>query len=134
MDEPKKFKDLVSADELEKLWRQKTGTEYNWLLGWAVQDDFARNNPDLLQRVHNAMKETVEWFNANTDEALKLVAKKTKDPIPILQETVKAGRVKFLQMTAESQEKAIMELLKVSVPLGYVTKLPDAAFFHRGLR
>ena len=134
MDEPKKFKDLVSTDELEKLWRQKTGTEYNWLLGWAVQDDFARNNPDLLQRVHNAMKETVEWFNANTDEALKLVAKKTKDPIPILQETVKAGRVKFLQMTAESQEKAIMELLKVSVPLGYVTKLPDAAFFHRGLR
>src|SRR3989304_5495254 len=119
---------------MEKLWRQKAGTEYNWLLGWAVQDDFARNNPDLLQRVHNAMKETVEWFNANTDEALKIVAKKTKDTIPVLQETGKAGRVKFLQTTAASQEKAMMELLKISVQLGYVTKFPDAGFFQRGLR
>jgi len=27
-----------------------------------------------------------------------------------------------------------MELFKLSVPLGYVTKLPDAGFFYRGLR
>jgi len=134
MDEPKKFKDLVSNDELEKLWKAKTGTEYHWLLGWAVNDDFARNSPDLLQRVHNAMRETVEWFNANTDEAVKIVAKKTKDPIPVLQETVKARRVEFLQTTAASQEKAMMELLKISVQLGYVTKLPDAGFFQRGLK
>ena len=133
-EDPKKFKDLISTDELEKMWKQKTGTDYHWLLGWAVSDDFGRNNPALLQRVHSAMKETVEWFNGNTDEALMLVAKKTKDPVSILQETVKAGRVKFLQTTAESQEKALMELFKLSVPLGYVTKLPDAGFFYRGLR
>ena len=133
-EDPKKFKDLVSTEDLEKMWKQKTGTDYHWLLGWAVSDDFVRNNPALLQRVHSAMKETVEWFNGNTDEALKLVAKKTKDPVSILQETVKAGRVKFLQTTAESQEKALMELFKLSVPLGYVTKLPDAGFFYRGLR
>ena len=131
---PKKFKDLISNEELEKLWKQKTATEHHWLLGWAVSDDFARSNPALLQRVHSAMKETVEWFNANTDEAIKLVSKKTKDPLPILKETVSAGRVKFLQTTAESQEKALMELFKLSVPLGYVTKLPDAGFFYRGLR
>ncbi|MBI2087946.1 MAG: ABC transporter substrate-binding protein [Deltaproteobacteria bacterium] len=131
---PKKFKDLISNEDLEKLWKQKTATEHHWLLGWAVSDDFARSNPALLQRVHSAMKETVDWFNANTDEAIKLVAKKTKDPVPILKETVSAGRVKFLQTTAESQEKAITELFKVSVPLGYVTKLPDAGFFYRGLR
>ena len=133
-EDPKKFKDLVSTEDLEKMWKQKTGTDYHWLLGWAVSDDFGRNNPALLQRVHSAMKETVEWFNGNTDEALMLVAKKTKDPVSILQETVKAGRVKFLQTTAESQEKALMELFKLSVPLGYVTKLPDAGFFYRGLR
>jgi len=133
-EDPKKFKDLISNDELEKMWKQKTGTDYHWLLGWAVSEDFGRNNPALLQRVHSAMRETVEWFNGNTDEALKLVAKKTKDPVSILQETVKAGRVKFLQTTAESQEKDIMELLKISVKLGYVTKLPDAGFFYRGLR
>lgn len=131
---PKKFKDLVPNEELERLWRQKTGTEHHWLLGSAVQDDFAKNNPEILQRVYSAMKETVEWFNGNTDEALALVAKKTKDPIPILKDTVKAGRVKFLTTTAESQEKAIMELLKISVQFGYVTKLPDASFFYRGLR
>lgn len=133
-DEPKKFKDLVSTEELEKLWKEKTGTQYHWLLGWAVNDDFARNSPDLLQRVHSAMRETVEWFNANTDEAVKIVAQKTKDPIPVLQDTVKARRVEFLQTTAASQEKAMMELLKISVQLGYVTKLPDAGFFQRGLR
>ena len=133
-EDPKKFKDLVSTEDLEKMWKQKTGTDYHWLLGWAVSDDFGRNNPALLQRVHSAMRETVEWFNGNTDEALKLVAKKTKDPVSILQETVKAGRVKFLQTTAESQEKALTELFKLSVPLGYVTKLPDAGFFYRGLR
>ncbi len=131
---PKKFKDMVSADEIEKLWKQKTGTEHHWLLGWAVHDDFVRNNPGLLQRIQNAMKETVDWFDRNTDEAVKLVAEKTKDSVPILKETIKAGRVKFLQTTAESQEKAMMELLKISVQLGYVTKLPDANFFHRGLR
>jgi hypothetical protein len=80
------------------------------------------------------MKETVDWFYGNTEEAVNIVAKKTKDPIPILKETIKAGRVKFLQTTAESQEKAMMELLKISVQLGYVTKLPDANFFYRGLR
>lgn len=133
-EEPKKFKDLISNDELERLWKQKTGTEYHWLLGWAVNDDFARNNSDLLQRVYKAMKETVEWFNANTDEALTIVAKKTKDPLPILTDTVKAGRVKFLQTTAESQEKSMMELLNISVQLGYVTKLPDSGFFQRGLK
>lgn len=133
-DDPKKFKDLASTDELERLWKQKTGTEHHWLLGWSVRDDFASNNPALLQRVHSAMKETVEWFNANTDEAVQVVSKKTKDPVPVLKETVKAGRVKFLQTTAESQEKAIMELLKISAQLGYVTKLPDAGFFQRGLR
>lgn len=55
-------------------------------------------------------------------------------PVPILQETAKAGTVKFLHTNAESQEKAIMELLKISAQLGYVTKLPDAGIFYRGLR
>lgn len=134
MEDPKKFKDMISADALEKLWKQKTGTDYHWLLGWAVHEDFARDNPEALQRLHNAMKETIEWFNGNTEEAIKIVAKKTKDPIPILRETVKAGRVKFLQTTAESQEKAMMELFTIATQLGYVTKLPDANFFYRGLR
>ena len=134
MEEPRKFKDLISTNELEKLWKQKTGTEYHWLLGWAAHDDFARANADLLQRIHNGMKETIEWFHTNTDEALKIVAAKTKDPILILKETVRAGRVKFLQKTAESEEKAMMELFTISTQLGYVTKLPDANFFYHGLR
>ncbi len=134
IEDPKKFKDLISNEELEKLWKQKTKTEHHWLLGWAVNDDFAGKNAGLLQRVHSAMKETVDWFNANSDEALKLVAQKTKDPFPVLKETVRAGRVIFLQTSAESQEKDIMELLKISVQLGYVTKLPDGGFFYRGLR
>lgn len=133
-EDPKKFKDLARFDELEKLWTQKTGTGHHWLIGIGVQEDFAKNNPKLLQRVYSATKESVEWFNRNTDEALELVAKKTKDPIPVLQETVKAGRVKFLTTTAESQEKAIIELLKLAVQFGDVTKLPDAGFFYRGLR
>lgn len=134
MDDPKKFKDLVSTDELEKIWKEKTGTEHHWLLGWSVSDDYAGKNASLLQRVHSAMKETVDWFNANTDEAVKIVSKKTKDPVPVLKETVTAGRVKFLQTSAESQEKDIMALLKVSAELGYVSKLPDSGFFYRGLR
>jgi ABC-type nitrate/sulfonate/bicarbonate transport system substrate-binding protein len=134
MEDPKNFKDLISADELEKVWKQKTGTDHHWLLAWAVRDDFAKDNQEALQRLHNAMKETIEWFNGNTEEAIKIVGKKTGDPVPILRETVKAGRVKFLQTTAQSQEKAMMELLKISVELGYVTKLPDANFFYRGLR
>jgi NitT/TauT family transport system substrate-binding protein len=134
MENPKKFRDLVSTDELEKLWKEKTGTEYDWLLGWSVNADYAAKNAALLQRVHNAMKETVNWFNANTDEAIKIVSKKTKDSIPVLEETVKAGRVKFLQTSAESQEKDIMALLKISAQFGYVSKIPDSGFFYRGLR
>ena len=134
IEDPKKFKDLISNEDLEKLWKEKTGTEHHWLLGWAVNDDYAAKNASLLQRVHSAMKETVDWFNANTDEAVKLVSKKTKDTVPVLTETVKAGRVIFLQTSAESQEKSIMALLKVSAQLGYVSKLPDSAFFYRGLK
>ena len=47
LDEPKKFKDLISADELDAMWKQKTGTEHHWLLGWAVHEEFARDNREL---------------------------------------------------------------------------------------
>ena len=134
MDDPKKFKDLVSADELEKLWRQKTSTDYHWLLGWVAHEDFAKDNKDLLQKTHNAMKETIDWFNKNSEEALEIVAKKTKESIPVLRETIKAKRVRFLQETAESQEKAMMELFKLGVDVGMIAKLPDDNFFYRGLR
>jgi ABC-type nitrate/sulfonate/bicarbonate transport system substrate-binding protein len=134
MEEPKKFKDLVSADELDNLWRQKTGTEFHWLLGWVAQDDFARDNKELLQRTHNAMKETIDWFNKNSEEALDIVAKKTKEQVPVLRETIKAKRVRFMQLTAESQEKALVELFKQGADIGMIAKLPDANFFYRGLR
>lgn len=134
MDEPRKFKDLVSTDELDSLWRQRTGTDYHWLLGWVAHDDFAKDNRELLQRTHNSMKETIDWFNKNLEEALDIVAKKTKEPIPILRETLIAKRVRFLQLTAESQEKAMMELFKQGIDIGAIAKLPDANFFYRGLR
>jgi len=134
MEDPKKFKDLVSNDELEKLWKEKTGTEHHWLLGWSVNADYAAKNGPVLQRVHSAMKETVDWFNANVDEAVKIVSNKTTDSVPVLKETVTAGRVKFLQTSAESQEKDIMAMLKIAAQLGYVSKLPDGGFFYRGLR
>jgi ABC-type nitrate/sulfonate/bicarbonate transport system substrate-binding protein len=134
MDEPKKFKDLVSADELDNLWRQKTGTEYHWLLGWVAQDDFAKENKELLQKTHNAMKETIDWFNKNSEEALEIVAKKTKESVPVLRETIKAKRVRFMQLTAESQEKALVELFKQGADIGMIAKVPDANFFYRGLR
>lgn len=134
MDDPKKFKDLVSADELDALWRQKTGTDYHWLLGWAAHDDFAKENRELLQKTHNAMKETIDWFDKNGDEALDIVAKKTKESVPVLRETIKAKRVRFKQLTAESQEKALTELFKQGVDIGMIAKLPDANFFYRGLK
>ena len=78
--------------------------------------------------------ETIDWFNKNSEEALDIVAKKTKESIPVLRETLKAKRVRFLQLTAESQEKAMMELFKQGVDIGMIAKLPDANFFYRGLR
>ena len=134
MDEPKKFKDLISADDLDSLWRQKTGTDYHWLLGWVAHDDFAKDNKELLQRTHNAMKETIDWFNKNSEEALQIVAAKTKESIPVLRETLKAKRVRFLQLTAESQEKPMLELFKLGVDIGMIAKLPDGNFLYRGLR
>jgi ABC-type nitrate/sulfonate/bicarbonate transport system substrate-binding protein len=134
MDEPKKFKDLISADDLDSLWRQKTGTDYHWLLGWVAHDDFAKDNKELLQKTHNAMKETIDWFNKNSEEALQIVAAKTKESIPVLRETLKAKRVRFLQLTAESQEKPMLELFKLGVDIGMIAKLPDGNFLYRGLR
>ena len=134
MDDPKKFKDLISADELDAMWKQKTGTDYHWLLGWAAHEDFARDNRELLQRTHNAMKETIDWVSKNQDEALEIVAKKTKESVPVLRETIKAKRVRFQQLTAESQEKSLMELFKLGVETGMIAKLPDGNFFYRGLK
>jgi|SRR6476469_2532958 ABC-type nitrate/sulfonate/bicarbonate transport system substrate-binding protein len=134
MDDPKKFKDLLSADELDALWKQKTGTDHHWLLGWAAHEDFARDNRELLQRTHNAMKETIDWVSKNQEEALEIVAKKTKESVPVLRETMKAKRVRFQQLTAESQEKALMELFKLGVESGMIAKLPDVNFFYRGLK
>jgi ABC-type nitrate/sulfonate/bicarbonate transport system substrate-binding protein len=134
MDDAKKFKDLVSADELDAMWKQKTGTDFHWLLGWAAHDDFAKENRELLQRTHNAMKETIEWFGKNQEEALEIVAKKTKESVPVLRETIKAKRVRFQQLTAESQEKSLTELFKLGVDSGMIAKMPDANFFYRGLK
>ena len=134
MDDAKKFKDLVSADELDAMWKQKTGTDFHWLLGWAAQDDFAKENRELLQRAHNAMKETIEWFGKNQEEALEIVAKKTKESVPVLRETIKAKRVRFQQLTAESQEKSLTELFKLGAESGMIAKMPDANFFYRGLK
>jgi ABC-type nitrate/sulfonate/bicarbonate transport system substrate-binding protein len=134
MDDAKKFKDLVSADELDAMWKQKTGTDFHWLLGWAAHDDFAKENRELLQRTHNAMKETIEWFGKNQEEALEIVAKKTKESVPVLRETIKAKRVRFQQLTAESQEKSLTELFKLGVESGMIAKMPDANFFYRGLK
>jgi ABC-type nitrate/sulfonate/bicarbonate transport system substrate-binding protein len=134
MDDPKKFKDLISADELDAMWKQKTGTDHHWLLGWAAHEDFAKDNRELLQRTHNAMKETIDWVSKNQDEALDIVAKKTKESVPVLRETLKAKRVRFQQLTAESQEKALMELFKLGVDGGMIAKLPDGNFFYRGLK
>lgn len=134
MDDPKKFKDLISADELDAMWKQKTGTEHHWLLGWAAHEEFARDNRELLQRTHNAMKETIDWVSKNQEEALEIVAKKTKESVPVLRETIKAKRVRFQQLTAESQEKALMALFKLGVESGMIAKLPDGNFFYRGLK
>lgn len=134
LDEPKKFKDLISAGDLDALWKQKTGTEHHWLLGWAVHEEFARDNRELLQRTHNAMKETIDWVSKNQEEALEIVAKKTKESVPVLRETIKAKRVRFQQLTAESQEKALMALFKLGVESGMIAKLPDENFFYRGLK
>jgi ABC-type nitrate/sulfonate/bicarbonate transport system substrate-binding protein len=134
LDEPKKFKDLISADELDAMWKQKTGTEHHWLLGWAVHEEFARDNRELLQRTHNSMKETIDWVSKNQEEALEIVAKKTKESVPVLRETIKAKRVRFQQLTAESQEKALMALFKLGVESGMIAKLPDGNFFYRGLK
>ena len=62
------------------------------------------------------------------------VAKKTKESVPVLRETMKAKRVRFQQLTAESQEKALMELFKLGVESGMIAKLPDVNFFYRGLK
>ncbi len=134
MENPKKFKELVSADDLDALWRKKTGTDHHWLLGWVAQDDFAKAHPELLQRVHNAMKETIDWFDKNSDEALEFVTKKTKVTVPVLRETIKAKRVRFMQLSAESQEKAINALFKEGADSGMIAKVPDASFFYRGLK
>jgi hypothetical protein len=42
--------------------------------------------------------------------------------------------VRFQQLTAESQEKSMMELFKLGVDSGMIAKLPDANFFYRGLK
>jgi ABC-type nitrate/sulfonate/bicarbonate transport system substrate-binding protein len=134
MEDSKKFRDLVSVDELEALWRQRTGTEHHWLLGWAAQQEFARANQGVLQRLHNAMHEATQWFAKNPDESVKWVEKKTKVPRHVLLETIKAGRVKFDQRTVAQEEKSLQALFEISVDLGFVTKLPDAGFYYRGLR
>jgi hypothetical protein len=39
-----------------------------------------------------------------------------------------------MQLTAESQEKALTELFKQGVDIGMIAKLPNANFFYRGLK
>ena len=71
-------------------------------------------------------------MSKNQEEALEIVAKKTKESVPVLRETIKAKRVRFQQLTAESQEKALMALFKLGVESGMIAKLPDGNFFYRG--
>lgn len=136
LENPNKFKILpgTSIPELERVWREKTGTDHHWLLAFAAWNDFIEENPELMQKIYDTFRDAVNFMRDFPDEMIKIVSQKTKIPENVLKDSVSKDRLKFLTKPIHTEKEALFKLYELSAQLGYIEKVPSEDIIYTGIR
>jgi NitT/TauT family transport system substrate-binding protein len=92
-----------------------------------VRTEFLKDHPDVARKLLAAHVETIDWINANKDEARRIIGERikalTKKPIPDDVLTEAMGRTDF---TFDPLRQSVLTFADWAKALGYQREGPDA--------
>ena len=71
-----------------------------------IKSDIVEKRPADVQKVVNAWYKAVDWWKANPDEAVKIMAKRTDTPVAEYQDFVKGTRIFSAPQSAAAMQKS----------------------------
>jgi ABC-type nitrate/sulfonate/bicarbonate transport system substrate-binding protein len=124
--------DYRSVFDGQKAWREMTNSD-GWELVGVMNEELARQNPDLAQRVNAMMQDVVQFINEHPDEAAVMVERELKLPARVFKEAVASGRLVLIVEPAwePAPRQAIEEMFKAAVEVGYLDRLPQSQIFYQ---
>lgn len=128
-----KLKGAKTTVDLQKEWAKASGNSEFPQTCLVVRSEFAKNNPDVVQNLLNRYKESIDWVNANLDEAGKLVEKNNLG-LNAVAVKMSIPRCNMKYVSAEDSKNAVN--LFLGVILKYNSqfvggKLPGENFFYK---
>lgn len=123
--------DLKTVLNMQEEW-VKINPESNIVTGVTViRKDFFDKNTEAVIKFLNRYNESIDYVNANTDEAAALVAKYDIAPEPVAKKALPLCSISFI--TGEEMKKNIQGYLQVLYELNSQSvggALPDEAFYY----
>ena len=71
-----------------------------------IKSDIAEKRPDDVQKIVNAWYKAIDWWKANPDAAVKIMAARTDTPVAEYQDFVKGTRIFSAPQSAEAMQKS----------------------------
>lgn len=119
--------------DLQKEWAKASGDSEFPQTCLVVRGEFAKSNPQVVEKFLDEYKKSIEWANANTVEAGKLVEKnKLGLDVAAVQKAIPRCNIKYVSAT--DSQKAVDNFLGVilkSQPKSIGGKLPDEKFYYK---
>jgi len=124
--------DYHSIFDGQKAWREMTNTD-GWELVGVMNEEMARQNPGLVQRVNSMMQDVVQFIQDHPDEAGAMVEQEIKLPARVFKEAVVSGRLvlKVEPAWEPAPRQAIEEMFQAAVDVGYLDRLPPSQIFYQ---
>lgn len=129
-----KNKDARIALDMTKEWEKIQGEDSPLAMGCIVVDaEFAANNKDLVDKFLQEYKESVDFVNANNEEAGKLIEKHEILPsAAIAQKAIPNCNIVYMSATdAKDTLQNLYEILFDFNPKSLGGKLPDGDFYYQ---
>jgi ABC-type nitrate/sulfonate/bicarbonate transport system substrate-binding protein len=124
--------DYRSMFDGQKAWREMTNTD-GWELVGLINQEFARQNPGVGERVIAMMQDAVKFINDNPDEAATMVEREIKLPARVFREAIVSGRMVLMVEPAweSPNREALEEMFKAAVEIGLLDRLPPSEIFYQ---
>ncbi|WP_244971263.1 ABC transporter substrate-binding protein [Vallitalea guaymasensis] len=129
-----KNKDARIALDITKEWEKIQGEDSPLAMGCIVVDaEFAANNKELVDKFLQEYKESVDFVNANHEEAGKLIEKHEILPsAAIAQKAIPNCNIVYMSATdAKDTLQNLYEILFDFNPKSLGGKLPDGDFYYQ---
>jgi ABC-type nitrate/sulfonate/bicarbonate transport system substrate-binding protein len=117
-------------------WQDQFGTGDIPYLGVAAQLEWAKANPDLVQKMYDTYVDAAEWATANPDEAGGIIAATIPNGEPsVVTDLIKNNeRLQMNVVPASQVQDGIKAVFKAGQESGYLTKEPPASVIYDGLK